>query len=89
MTFDDILYLGQRAMLLTLMLSAPMLIAGIVVGLTISVLQSVTQIQEMTLTFVPKIVAVMVVFVLFMPWMSDLMTQYIRELFIGLPEMVR
>ena len=89
MNFDDIQSLGQRAMLLTLLLAAPMLIAGIVVGLVVSVLQSVTQIQEMTLTFVPKIVAVMLVFLIFLPWMSDMMTQYIRELFIGLPEMVR
>lgn len=89
MNFDDILFLGQRAMLLTLMLAAPMLLAGIVVGLFISVLQSVTQIQEMTLTFVPKIVAVMIVFLICLPWMSDLMTQYIRELFTALPEMVR
>ena len=89
MNFDDIQELGQRAMLLTLMLAAPMLVAGIVVGLVISVLQSVTQIQEMTLTFVPKIVAVMVVFLIFLPWMSDTMTQYIRDLFTSFPEMVR
>ena len=88
-TLDDILYLGQRAMLLTLVLSAPMLAAGLIVGLVISVLQSVTQIQEMTLSFVPKIIAVMVVFVVFMPWMADIMTNYIRELFSSFPEVVR
>lgn len=89
MTLDDILHLGQRALLLTLMLSAPMLAAGLVVGLVISILQSVTQIQEMTLSFVPKIIAVMVVFVIFMPWMADVMTTYIRELFSSFPEVVR
>ena len=89
MTVDDILYLGERAMFLTLLISAPMLLSGMVVGLIVSILQSVTQIQEVTLSFVPKIVAVMVVFVLFMPWMSSLLTNYIRELFTSFPAMVR
>ena len=89
MTIDDILYLGERAMFLTLLVSAPMLLAGMVVGLFVSILQSVTQIQEVTLSFVPKIVAVMVVFILFMPWMSSLLTGYIRELFTSFPSMVR
>lgn len=89
MTTDDILFLGVRAMWLTLLVSAPMLAAGMVIGLFISVLQSVTQIQEVTLSFVPKIVAVMVVFILFMPWMSSLLTEYIRELYSSFPDMVR
>lgn len=89
MTVDDILYLGERAMFLTLLVSAPMLLAGMVVGLFVSIVQSVTQIQEVTLSFVPKIVAVMVVFILFMPWMSGLLTSYIRELFTSFPTMVR
>ena len=89
MSVDDILYLGERAMFLTLLVSAPMLLAGMVVGLLVSIIQSVTQIQEVTLSFVPKIVAVMVVFVIFMPWMSGLLTNYIRELFTSFPTMVR
>lgn len=89
MTLDDIMFLGQRAMFLTLLVSAPMLIAGLVIGLAISILQSVTQIQEMTLTFVPKIIAVMVVFAVFMPWMAGTLTEYIRELFSSFPEVVR
>ena len=89
MTIDDILSLGERAMFLTLLVSAPMLLSGMVVGLIVSILQSVTQIQEVTLSFVPKIVAVMVVFLLFMPWMSGLLTGFIRELFTSIPSMVR
>jgi flagellar biosynthetic protein FliQ len=81
--------LGQQAVLITLLASAPMLIAGMVVGLTISIIQSVTQIQEITLSFVPKIVAVMVVFVLFLPWMSELMIEYFEELLMGFNDMIR
>ncbi|MBI1319898.1 MAG: flagellar biosynthesis protein FliQ [Candidatus Hydrogenedens sp.] len=89
MDVDDIVALGQQAVLITLLASAPMLIAGMVVGLLISIVQSVTQIQEITLSFVPKIVAVMVVFVLFLPWMSDLMVEYFQELLMGFNDMIQ
>jgi flagellar biosynthesis protein FliQ len=81
MTLDDIVDIGQRAMWVTLLASAPMLLSGMVVGLTISIFQSVTQIQEITLTFVPKIVVVMVMFVLFLPWMSDTILTFVRGLY--------
>ncbi len=81
MTLDDIVDIGQRAMWVTLLASAPMLLSGMVVGLTISIFQSVTQIQEITLTFVPKIVVVMVMFVLFLPWMSDTVLFFVRDLY--------
>ena len=80
MTVDTLLALGQRAMLVTLLASAPMLISGMVIGLLISILQSVTQIQEITLTFVPKIVVVFLAFVIFMPWMTDLILMFTRDL---------
>jgi len=89
MTVDDIVTLGQRAMMVTLLVSSPMLISGMVVGLLISILQSVTQIQEITLTFIPKIVAVLLAFVLFMPWMSDILIVFTRELFSGFDNMVQ
>jgi len=85
MTIDDVTYIGQQAMVVTLLASAPMLIAG---GLVISVLQSVTQIQEITLTFVPKIVAVMVVFVIFLPFSTDVLLDFVRELFGGISTIV-
>lgn len=81
MEIDQIIELGRDAMVVTLMASAPMLAAGLVVGLLISVFQSVTQIQEMTLTFVPKIVAVMVAFVLFLPWITSLLLRFVQPLF--------
>lgn len=81
MSIDEVVTIGQRAMLVTLLMAAPMLFSGMVIGLVISILQSVTQIQEITLTFVPKIVVVLLVFVLVLPWMSDLMLVFITDLF--------
>ncbi|HUU46239.1 MAG TPA: flagellar biosynthetic protein FliQ, partial [Acidobacteriota bacterium] len=68
MTTELVLGLGREAVILTLMVASPMLILGLLVGVTISILQAVTQIQEMTLTFVPKIVAVALGFLIFFPW---------------------
>lgn len=81
MTVDDIVDLGRDAMIVTLLASAPMLLSGMIVGLLISIFQSVTQIQEITLTFVPKIVVVLVAFVIFLPWMSDIILVYVRDLY--------
>ena len=81
MTVDDIVDIGRSAMIVTLLASAPMLLSGMVVGLLISIFQSVTQIQEITLTFVPKIVVVLVAFVIFLPWMSDVILVFVRELY--------
>lgn len=81
MGIDDIVFLGRDAMLVTLLASAPMLLSGMVIGLLISVFQSVTQIQEITLTFVPKIVVVMVSFVLFLPWMVKIVLDFVQPLF--------
>jgi len=80
-TVDDIVDIGRSAMIVTLLASAPMLLSGMVVGLLISIFQSVTQIQEITLTFVPKIVVVLVAFVIFLPWMSDIILVFVRELY--------
>lgn len=81
MTVDDIVDIGRSAMIVTLLASAPMLLSGMVVGLLISIFQSVTQIQEITLTFVPKIVVVLLAFVIFLPWMSDVILVFVRELY--------
>ncbi len=81
MTPDDIVFLGQDAMRVTLLASAPMLLSGMAIGLIISIFQSVTQIQEITLTFVPKIVVVLFTLVLFLPWMISLLVAYSRPMF--------
>jgi len=80
MTVDTIVMLARQAMLVTLLTAAPMLMSGMVIGLIISVFQSVTQIQEITLTFVPKIVVVMVAFVLFLPWMVGIVMGFVQPL---------
>lgn len=80
MTQDVIIHLGRDAMMVTLLASAPMLLSGMIVGLVISIFQSVTQIQEITLTFVPKIVVVMVAFVVFLPWMISVLLGFIQPL---------
>jgi flagellar biosynthetic protein FliQ len=79
-TQDVIIHLGRDAMMVTLLASAPMLLSGMIVGLVISIFQSVTQIQEITLTFVPKIVVVMVAFVVFLPWMISVLLGFIQPL---------
>ncbi len=81
MTVDDVLYVGRDAMLVTLLVASPMLLSGLIVGLIISIFQSVTQIQEITLTFVPKIIVVLTVFVLFLPWTLTLLLGFVRPIF--------
>jgi len=71
------------------MISAPVLSIGLVVGLVVSVFQAATQIQEMTLTFVPKIVAVGAALVIFGPWMMKSMVTFTQKLFISLPYLAR
>ncbi len=88
MTPQFVLSLGREAITLTLLVSAPMLILGLVVGLIISILQAVTQIHEMTLTFIPKIVAVAVALLLFLPWMINLMVDFTTRLFGTIPTLV-
>lgn len=89
MGIDDVLVIGREAMIVTLLISAPMLVSGMVIGLIISVFQSVTQIQEITLTFIPKIFVVFAAFVLFMPWMIEVMLQFVEPLFGNLHLTVR
>ncbi|MBD3217191.1 MAG: flagellar biosynthesis protein FliQ [candidate division Zixibacteria bacterium] len=85
MTPEYVLALGREAVMLTLMVSGPMLLFGLIIGLTISILQAVTQIHEMTLTFIPKIVAVAVALVIFLPWMITIIVDFTRSLFISIP----
>jgi len=86
---DFVLDLGKQALLLVLILSAPMLLLGLAVGVLISILQSVTQIQEMTLTFVPKIVATVLALIFFGPWMLRLLMSFTIQLYAKLPELAR
>jgi len=86
---DLVIGLAGEAVKVTLLLSAPMLIVGLAVGLIVSIFQAVTQIQEMTLTFVPKIVAVMVALIIALPWMINLIVTYTQNLFSNIPMYIR
>ena len=73
--------LGRRALMISLELSLPVLAVGLVVGVFVSVIQAVTQIQEQTLSFIPKVVAMAVTLFLFLPWFLGVLTSYMTETF--------
>jgi flagellar biosynthetic protein FliQ len=89
MTPDLVLEIGRRALEMTLLISAPMLLFSLVIGLAISIFQAVTQINEVTLTFVPKIIAVFLSIILFFPWMLRMITGFTVTLFTNIPEYIR
>ncbi|MBZ2173860.1 flagellar biosynthesis protein FliQ [Schnuerera sp. xch1] len=80
MNQGDIITLAQDAIKTVLMISAPMLIFSLVVGLIVSIIQAVTQIQEATLAFVPKIIAVLLSLVIFGPWILQVITEFTTNL---------
>jgi flagellar biosynthetic protein FliQ len=84
-----VIALGRSALELTLALAGPVLLFGLVAGLAVSVFQALTQINEITLTFIPKIVATAAALVLFGPWMLARLTAFTTTLFQNLPAYVR
>jgi flagellar biosynthetic protein FliQ len=87
MTPELVVQLARRSFETALLLSAPLLIFSLVVGLLISIFQTVTSINEATLAFVPKIVAVMVAMIIFFPWMMSYMSDFTREVFAIIPNL--
>lgn len=85
MDLSAALDLGRDTLLLSLVISAPILLIGLVIGLIISILQAVTQLQEQTLVFVPKIVAMMLATVIFLPWIAQRLLDYSQEMFGRVP----
>jgi flagellar biosynthesis protein FliQ len=85
MTQDLVVTLGKETVWMVLLLGAPMLGFGMFVGIVIAILQSATQIQEMTLTFVPKIVAVLVALIFFFPWLMRLLLEFTERLYTNIP----
>lgn len=77
--------LGREALLFTMMISAPVLISGMVVGLAVGLMQALTQIQEQTVAFVPKLVAMIVVLLLTLPWLLTRMVEFTQDLIVGIP----
>ena len=85
MSADLVIQLAQEALMVVLIVSAPMLGLGLTVGLMVSVFQATTSIQEQTLAFIPKIIAVFVAILIFGPWMLSLMTEFFSGIFINIP----
>ncbi len=81
MTPEAVIEIGQAAMRTVFFVAGPMLLAGMIVGLAISIVQAATQINEMTMTFVPKIIAVFLVLVLSLPWAINNLTAFTTEMF--------
>jgi len=80
MTTEWVLGIGREAIMIALLVSAPMLLMGLIVGLAISIMQAVTQVHEMTLTFIPKILAVALALLLFLPWMINQLVDFTTRL---------
>ncbi len=85
MTTQTVLNLGQRSMEVMLLVSAPLLLTALVVGLIVSILQAATQINEMTLSFIPKMLAIFLAMLLTGPWMLSTLIDYTRDLFQNIP----
>ncbi|HXL04571.1 MAG: flagellar biosynthesis protein FliQ [Firmicutes bacterium] len=88
MTQEFVIGIAQRAILVTLKVSAPILGFALVTGVLVSLLQAMTQIQELTLALIPKILAVVLALVLFGPWMLRVLVEFTSELFTNLPHYV-
>jgi len=81
LTYDEsTVYLVRETLILVLMIGAPILLAGVVIGLIISLFQSVTSIQDQTLTFVPKIAVMVIIAAMLMPWIFIQLVEYAREM---------
>jgi flagellar biosynthetic protein FliQ len=89
MSGDMALQVGRDALYMVMLVSAPMLGFGLLVGVLVSIFQATTQIQEQTLSFIPKIIAVFAAILIFGPWMLSLLVDYTRSIFVSLPQMIR
>jgi flagellar biosynthetic protein FliQ len=88
MTQDSVTSLIVDAMGVTIKIATPLLLVGLIIGLAVSVFQAVTQIQEQTLTFIPKIVATFAVLLVAGPWMLNQLITWVQELWLSIPQLV-
>ena len=88
MSGDLVVQLGQEALFIVMLVSARMLGLGLIVGLLVSVFQATTSIQEQTLAFIPKIIAVFVAILIFGPWMLRIMVEYLTNVLVNLPSYI-
>jgi flagellar biosynthetic protein FliQ len=88
MTPESVMTMGRQAMEITLLVSAPLLLIALIIGLVVSIFQAATQINEATLSFIPKLVGVFIALIIAGPWMLSVMLDYMRQIFSGIPGMV-
>ena len=88
MNSQTVLNLGQAALEVMLMVSGPLLVVALVVGLLVSILQAATQINEMTLSFIPKILAIFATLLLLGPWMLSTLVDYTQRLIMSIPNVI-
>jgi flagellar biosynthetic protein FliQ len=88
MTPETVMTMGRTAMEVTLMISAPLLLVALIIGLIVSIFQAATQINEATLSFIPKLVGIFVALIVAGPWMLSIMLDYMRNVFNGIPGLI-
>ena len=88
MTPEMVMTIGQRALEITILLAAPLLLAALIIGLLVGVFQAATQINEMTLSFIPKLLAMAAMLALTGPWMLRTLVEYTRNLIESIPGMI-
>lgn len=88
MTPEAVVTIGQQAVEMTLMISAPLLLSALVIGLVVSIFQAATQINEMTLSFIPKLLGIFLVLIFTGPWMINMLVDYIQRLYGNIPWMI-
>ncbi|MGH8215629.1 MAG: flagellar biosynthesis protein FliQ [Rhodanobacteraceae bacterium] len=89
MTPESVIHFGQHALYVAMLVGAPLLLTALVVGLVIGMFQAATQINEMTLSFIPKLLAMALVLVIAGPWMLHILVSFTRDLITNLPAMVQ
>ena len=85
MSTDFVIQIGYQALYMVILVASPMLVAGLVVGLAVGIFQAATSIHEMTLTFIPKIIAVVVALIVFAPWMLRSLLEFMTRLYSMIP----
>ncbi len=88
MTPEAVITIGEQAVEMTLLISAPLLLTALIIGLVVSIFQAATQINEMTLSFIPKMLGIFLVLILTGPWMLSMMVDYIQRLYGNIPWMI-
>ena len=88
MTPETVMTMGRTAMEVTLMVAAPLLLVALIIGLVVSIFQAATQINEATLSFIPKLVGIFVALIVAGPWMLSVMLDYMRQVFTSIPGLI-